>query len=152
MIYHIMNTVLRQSPVDDRYIYSVAMFLTRVKDFVNPTMIENGVQMCYLKSNEISNDVASLEDGFAALTKVLEENELIEHLASLSPSAPTSQPEPSKEEKAPEKKEEQVEAVTPLNEEKFINLLKTNKMGEELSEEAAGLDLAKDPRKNWQAQ
>ena len=145
MVYHIMNTVLRQSPLDDRYMYSVAMFLTRVKDIVNPTMIENGVQKCYLKSNEISSDVKSLEEGFAALTKVLADNDLIIHLPSLAPSAPTSQPEPSKEEKAPEKGEEQVEAVAPVNEEKFIDLLKTNKMGEELSEEAAGLNLTKDP-------
>ena len=156
MMYYIMSTVLRQSPLDDRYLYSVAMFLTRVKDFVNPMMIEDAIQKCYLKFSEISSDAKSLEKGFAALTKVLAEHDLIAHLPSLAPSAPSAPsaqpPEPSAEEKVPEKRDEQVESVAPLNEERFINLLETNKMGEELSEEAAGLNLVKDPRKNWRVQ
>ena len=145
---------------------TLGMFFKQIDDMVSTEMIEQALQRCYLDADSLeSSKMEAVAANFDEIVKALDALQLIEHVPSREsadakvekaeePAKPAKPAEPVKEEakkeeaKKEEAKKEEEEKEKPIKDEaKFLEILETHTMGQELSDLVEKAGLGKDTRR-----
>ena len=143
ILYRIFNFAICSSTAQNRYIFVILTLLMSMKDVVDKETVESALQQCYLDASRTVSqkkcDVANFKSNFVALVKLLSENGVIDHVPSFN--------KEKKEEVKEEKKEVKEEGVDPALEKRFLAVLNTNLLGDELTEKVKEAGLPQEPRR-----
>lgn len=152
-----MKLVLKRKEVTSKMGITLGMFFKQIDDMVSTEMIEQALQRCYLDADSLeSSKMEAVAANFDEIVKALDALQLIEHVPSresadakvekVEKAAEPAKPvEPVKEEA---KKEEEEEKEKPIKDEaKFLEILETHTMGQELSDLVEQAGLGKDTRR-----
>lgn len=153
----IVKLVLKRKEVTSKMGITLGMFFKQIDDMVSTEMIEQALQRCYLDADSLeSSKMEAVAANFDEIVKALDALQLIEHVPSREsadakvekaeePAEPAKPAEPVKEEA---KKEEEEEKEKPIKDEaKFLEILETHTMGQELSDLVEKAGLGKDTRR-----
>ena len=153
-----MKLVLKRKEVTSKMGITLGMFFKQIDDMVSTEMIEQALQRCYLDADSLeSSKMEAVAANFDEIVKALDALQLIEHVPSREsadakvekaeePAKPAEPAEPVKEEA---KKEEEEEKEKPIKDEaKFLEILETHTMGQELSDLVEKAGLGKDTRRD----
>lgn len=154
----IVKLVLKRKEVTSKMGITLGMFFKQIDDMVSTEMIEQALQRCYLDADSLeSSKMEAVAANFDEIVKALDALQLIEHVPSREsadakvekaeePAKPAEPAEPVKEEA---KKEEEEEKEKPIKDEaKFLEILETHTMGQELSDLVEKAGLGKDTRRD----
>ena len=154
LVVQILKLVLKRKEVSSKMAMTLGLFFKQIGDLVSSEMIEQALQRCYLDADSLeSSKMEAVAANFDEIVKALDMQQLIKHVPSReSADAKVEEPEkPEKLEKSekPEVKEAaKEEAAKPIKDEaKFLEILQTQAMGEELSEMVDQAGLEKDTRR-----
>lgn len=150
-----MKLVLKRKEVTSKMGITLGMFFKQIDDMVSTEMIEQALQRCYLDADSLeSSKMEAVAANFDEIVKALDALQLIEHVPSresadakvekVEKAAEPAKPvEPVKEEAKKEEEEEK-----PIKDEaKFLEILETHTMGQELSDLVEKAGLGKDTRR-----
>ena len=150
-----MKLVLKRKEVTSKMGITLGMFFKQIDDMVSTEMIEQALQRCYLDADSLeSSKMEAIAANFDEIVKALDALQLIEHVPSresadakvekVEKAAEPAKPvEPVKEEAKKEEEEEK-----PIKDEaKFLEILETHTMGQELSDLVEKAGLGKDTRR-----
>lgn len=149
ILYRIFNFAICSSTAQNRYIFVILTLLMSMKDVVDKETVESALQQCYLDASRTVSqkkcDVANFKSNFVALVKLLSENGVIDHVPSFN----KEKKEEVKEEKKEVKEEAKVakQGVDPALEKRFLAVLSTNLLGDELTEKVKEAGLPQEPRR-----
>lgn len=151
----IVKLVLKRKEVTSKMGITLGMFFKQIDDMVSTEMIEQALQRCYLDADSLeSSKMEAVAANFDEIVKALDALQLIEHVPSresadakvekVEKAAEPAKPvEPVKEEAKKEEEEEK-----PIKDEaKFLEILETHTMGQELSDLVEKAGLGKDTRR-----
>lgn len=157
LVVQIVKLVLKRKEVTSKMGITLGMFFKQIDDMVSTEMIEQALQRCYLDADSLeSSKMEAVAANFDEIVKALDALQLIEHVPSresadakvekVEKAAEPAKPvEPVKEEA---KKEEEEEKEKPIKDEaKFLEILETHTMGQELSDLVEQAGLGKDTRR-----
>ena len=152
-----MKLVLKRKEVSSKMAMTLGLFFKQIGDLVSSEMIEQALQRCYLDADSLeSSKMEAVAANFDEIVKALDMHQLIKHVPSReSADAKVEEPEkPEKLEKSEKSEKPEVkeaakkEAAKPIKDEaKFLEILQTQAMGEELSEMVDQAGLEKDTRR-----
>ena len=150
----IVKLVLKRKEVTSKMGITLGMFFKQIDDMVSTEMIEQALQRCYLDADSLdSAKMETVAANFDEIVKALDALQLIEHVPSRESAdakaeeaeEPAKPAEPVKEEA---KKEEAKGEAEPIKDEaKFLEILETHTMGQELSDLVEQAGLGKDTRR-----
>ena len=154
----IVKLVLKRKEVTSKMGITLGMFFKQIDDMVSTEMIEQALQRCYLDADSLeSSKMEAVAANFDEIVKALDALQLIEHVPSRESAdakvekaeEPAKPAEPVKEEaKKEEAKKEEEEKEKPIKDEaKFLEILETHTMGQELSDLVEKAGLGKDTRR-----
>ena len=155
LVVQIVKLVLKRKEVTSKMGITLGMFFKQIDDMVSTEMIEQALQRCYLDADSLeSSKMEAIAANFDEIVKALDALQLIEHVPSresadakvekVEKAAEPAKPvEPVKEEAKKEEEEEK-----PIKDEaKFLEILETHTMGQELSDLVEKAGLGKDTRR-----
>lgn len=145
----IVKLVLKRKEVTSKMGITLGMFFKQIDDMVSTEMIEQALQRCYLDADSLdSAKMETVAANFDEIVKALDALQLIEHVPSRE-SADAKAEEPAKPAKPaePVKEEAKGEAEPIKDEAKFLEILETHTMGQELSDLVEQAGLGKDTRR-----
>ena len=154
LVVQIVKLVLKRKEVTSKMGITLGMFFKQIDDMVSTEMIEQALQRCYLDADSLeSAKMEAVAANFDEIVKALDALQLIEHVPSREsadakvekaeePAKPAKPAEPAKEEA---KKEEEAKPIK--DEAKFLEILETHTMGQELSDLVEQAGLEKDTRR-----
>ena len=155
LVVQIVKLVLKRKEVTSKMGITLGMFFKQIDDMVSTEMIEQALQRCYLDADSLeSSKMEAVAANFDEIVKALDALQLIEHVPSresadakvekVEKAAEPAKPvEPVKEEAKKEEEEEK-----PIKDEaKFLEILETHTMGQELSDLVEKAGLGKDTRR-----
>lgn len=155
LVVQIVKLVLKRKEVTSKMGITLGMFFKQIDDMVSTEMIEQALQRCYLDADSLeSSKMEAVAANFDEIVKALDALQLIEHVPSresadakvekVEKAAEPAKPvEPVKEEAKKEEEEEK-----PIKDEaKFLEILETHTMGQELSDLVEQAGLGKDTRR-----
>ena len=156
LVVQIVKLVLKRKEVTSKMGITLGMFFKQIDDMVSTEMIEQALQRCYLDADSLeSSKMEAVAANFDEIVKALDALQLIEHVPSresadakvekVKKAAEPAKPvEPVKE----EAKKEEEEKEKPIKDEaKFLEILETHTMGQELSDLVEQAGLGKDTRR-----
>ena len=148
LVVQMLKLVLKRNAVTTQTAITLGRFFKQISDIVSGEMIEQALQRCYLDADSI--EAARMETvaaNFNEVVKSLANLQLIQHVPSRKPAEESDgQAEKAAEPEKQEKQEKQEEAKTeeqPIKDEaKFLELLQSHTLGQELWDlvENAGLE------------
>lgn len=150
----IVKLVLKRKEVTSKMGITLGMFFKQIDDMVSTEMIEQALQRCYLDADSLeSSKMEAVAANFDEIVKALDALQLIEHVpsresadAKVEKAEEPAKPAEAKKEEA--KKEEEEEKEKPIKDEaKFLEILETHTMGQELSDLVEKAGLGKDTRR-----
>lgn len=152
-----MKLVLKRKEVTSKMGITLGMFFKQIDDMVSTEMIEQALQRCYLDADSLeSSKMEAVAANFDEIVKALDALQLIEHVpsresadAKVEKAAEPAEPaKPAEAKKEEAKKEEEEEEEKPIKDEaKFLEILETHTMGQELSDLVEKAGLGKDTRR-----
>lgn len=149
-----MKLVLKRKEVTSKMGITLGLFFKQIDDMVSTEMIEQALQRCYLDADSLeSSKMEAVAANFDEIVKALDALQLIEHVpsresadAKVEKAEEPAKPAEAKKEEA--KKEEEEEEEKPIKDEaKFLEILETHTMGQELSDLVEKAGLGKDTRR-----
>lgn len=150
----IVKLVLKRKEVTSKMGITLGLFFKQIDDMVSTEMIEQALQRCYLDADSLeSSKMEAVAANFDEIVKALDALQLIEHVPSRESAdakvEKAEEPaEPAKPVKEEAKKEEEEEKEKPIKDEaKFLEILETHTMGQELSDLVEKAGLGKDTRR-----
>ena len=156
-----MKLVLKRKEVTSKMGITLGMFFKQIDDMVSTEMIEQALQRCYLDADSLeSSKMEAVAANFDEIVKALDALQLIEHVPSREsadakvekaeePAKPAKPAKPAEAKKEEAKKEEEEEKEKPIKDEaKFLEILETHTMGQELSDLVEKAGLGKDTRRD----
>ena len=150
----IVKLVLKRKEVTSKMGITLGMFFKQIDDMVSTEMIEQALQRCYLDADSLeSSKMEAVAANFDEIVKALDALQLIEHVPSRESADAKVEKvkkaaEPAKPVKEEAKKEEEEEKEKPIKDEaKFLEILETHTMGQELSDLVEQAGLGKDTRR-----
>ena len=149
LVVQIVKLVLKRKEVTSKMGITLGMFFKQIDDMVSTEMIEQALQRCYLDADSLdSAKMETVAANFDEIVKALDALQLIEHVPSRE-SADAKAEEPAKPAKPaePVKEEAKGEAEPIKDEAKFLEILETHTMGQELSDLVEQAGLGKDTRR-----
>lgn len=163
----IVKLVLKRKEVTSKMAITLGMFFKQqIKDMVSTEMIEQALQRCYLDADSLeSAKMETVAKNFDEIVKALDALQLIEHVPSresadakvekaeepakpakpAESANPAKPAEPVKEEATKEATKEATEQIK--DEAKFLEILETHTMGQELSDLVEQAGVEKDTRR-----
>lgn len=152
-----MKLVLKRKEVTSKMGITLGMFFKQIDDMVSTEMIEQALQRCYLDADSLeSSKMEAVAANFDEIVKALDALQLIEHVPSRESAdakvekaeEPEEPAKPAEAKKEEAKKEEEEEKEKPIKDEaKFLEILETHTMGQELSDLVEKAGLGKDTRR-----
>ena len=152
-----MKLVLKRKEVTSKMGITRGMFFKQIDDMVSTEMIEQALQRCYLDADSLeSSKMEAVAANFDEIVKALDALQLIEHVPSRESAdakvekaeEPAEPAKPAEAKKEEAKKEEEEEKEKPIKDEaKFLEILETHTMGQELSDLVEQAGLGKDTRR-----
>lgn len=153
----IVKLVLKRKEVTSKMGITLGMFFKQIDDMVSTEMIEQALQRCYLDADSLeSSKMEAVAANFDEIVKALDALQLIEHVPSRESAdakvekaeEPEEPAKPAEAKKEEAKKEEEEEKEKPIKDEaKFLEILETHTMGQELSDLVEKAGLGKDTRR-----
>ena len=153
----IVKLVLKRKEVTSKMGITLGMFFKQIDDMVSTEMIEQALQRCYLDADSLeSSKMEAVAANFDEIVKALDALQLIEHVPSRESAdakvekaeEPAEPAKPAEAKKEEAKKEEEEEKEKPIKDEaKFLEILETHTMGQELSDLVEKAGLGKDTRR-----
>lgn len=160
LVVQIVKLVLKRKEVTSKMAITLGMFFKQqIKDMVSTEMIEQALQRCYLDADSLeSAKMETVAKNFDEIVKALDALQLIEHVPSREsadakvekaeePAKPAESANPAKPAE-PVKEEATKEATEQIKDEaKFLEILETHTMGQELSDLVEQAGVEKDTRR-----
>ena len=157
LVVQIVKLVLKRKEVTSKMGITLGMFFKQIDDMVSTEMIEQALQRCYLDADSLeSSKMEAVAANFDEIVKALDALQLIEHVPSRESAdakvekaeEPAEPAKPAEAKKEEAKKEEEEEKEKPIKDEaKFLEILETHTMGQELSDLVEKAGLGKDTRR-----
>ena len=156
LLVQIVKLLLKRNTVTAKMAIALGVFFKQVSDVVSEEMVEQALQRCYLDADALeSAKMDAVAANFAELVKALDTLQVIHHVPSREAAEAQAQApaESAVESEKPEKSEKPAEkaekpAEKPIKDEaKFLELLKSRAMGDELNEMVAQAGLENDTRR-----
>ena len=143
-----MKLVLKRKEVTSKMGITLGMFFKQIDDMVSTEMIEQALQRCYLDADSLeSSKMEAVAANFDEIHVPSRESADAKVEKAEEPAKPA---EPVKEEaKKEEAKKEEEEKEKPIKDEaKFLEILETHTMGQELSDLVEKAGLGQDTRRD----
>lgn len=150
LVVQIVKLVLKRKEVTSKMGITLGMFFKQIDDMVSTEMIEQALQRCYLDADSLdSAKMETVAANFDEIVKALDALQLIEHVPSReSADAKAEEAEEPAKPAEPVKEEAKKEEAKPIKDEaKFLEILETHTMGQELSDLVEQAGLGKDTRR-----